>query len=77
LDSLQDFLFWFPGQKDNFPRADIDIGIVGPEAIPAKIKLEIEEKIDNLPTLYKFDIIDFKKCLREFQERGIKRCRVC
>jgi hypothetical protein len=33
------------------PSSDIDIGIEGPEEISARIKLEIEEELDNLPTL--------------------------
>jgi hypothetical protein len=42
------------------PSFDIDIGIEGPDEISAKTKLEIEEELDNLPTLYKFDLVDFK-----------------
>ena len=37
------FFFGSRVKGDNFPGADIDIGIEGPREIPAEIKLEIEE----------------------------------
>ena len=63
------FFFGSRVKKNNFPRSDIDIGINGPEEIPPKIRLEIEEEVENLPTLYKFDIVDFKKVSYEFKKK--------
>lgn len=61
LDSYRIFFFGSRVKEDNFLVSDIDIGIEGPEELPVGMKLEIEEELDELPTLYKFDLIDFKK----------------
>ncbi|GIV28881.1 MAG: hypothetical protein KatS3mg027_2695 [Bacteroidia bacterium] len=47
-------------------RADIDVAIEGPKAVPLEIILAIKEEIDNLPTLYKIDIVDFKSVSKDF-----------
>lgn len=72
LNSYRVFFFGSRVKGDNFPRADIDIGIEGPKEIPPGIKLEIEERINNLPTLYKFDIVDFKEVSKEFKKEASK-----
>lgn len=72
LNSHKVFFFGSRVEGDNFPRADIDIGIEGPEEIPAEIKLEIKERIDNLPTLYKFDVVDFKEVSESFKKEALK-----
>lgn len=72
LNSYRVFFFGSRVKGDNFPRADIDIGIEGPKEIPPEIKLKIEEEIDRLPTLYKFDIVDFKQVSREFKKEALK-----
>jgi len=72
LSSYRVFFFGSRVKSDNFPRSDIDIGIEGPDEISAKTKLEIEEELDNLPTLYKFDLVDFKKVSAEFKKEALK-----
>jgi len=54
-------------------RSDIDVGIDGPEAIPAGVKFAIEEDIENLPTLYKIEIVDFKHVPPKFREVALKK----
>ena len=66
------FFFGSRVRGDNFPRADIDIGIEGPKKIPAGIKLKIEEEIEKLPTLYKFDVVDFKEVAESFKREALK-----
>jgi len=56
----------------NSPRSDIDLGIEGPEEIPARAIVEIRESLDKLPTLYQFDIIDFHKVTPEFKKEALK-----
>jgi len=48
-------------------RSDIDIGIESPE-IPAYVKLEIEEELENLPILYKIDFVDFNNVSDKFKK---------
>ena len=47
-------------------RSDIDIGIEGPKPIPLEILTEIKSKVDELPTLYRIDIVDFKSVEKDF-----------
>lgn len=59
-------------KNDNSPRADIDIGIEGPQKIPSEIKLSIEDEIEQIPTLYRFDIVDFKTIDDELKNEALK-----
>lgn len=72
---LSEYKIFFFGSRvrgDNFPHADIDIGIEGPREIPPGIKLQIEEEIDSLPCLYKFDIVDFSIVCESFRKESLK-----
>ena len=72
---LKKYKIFFFGSRVNgssFERADIDLGIEGPKKIEAKIILEIKEKIDKLPLLYKFDVVDFKKVSEDFKKEAKK-----
>lgn len=57
-------------------RSDIDIGIEGPKEIPSHIFLEIQEEIENLPTLYKIDVVDFKRVSPEFKKNALQSAEV-
>lgn len=74
LDLKKYKVFFFGSRINGFAgaRSDIDLGIEGPKEMPAEIKLEIEEKIDELPTLYKFDVVDFKSVSKEFKKQALK-----
>ena len=72
LSSYRVFFFGSRVKEDNFEKSDIDIGIEGSEKIPTKIKLSIEEEIEEIPTLYKFDIIDFKDVSENFKKEALK-----
>lgn len=52
--------------------SDIDVGIEGPSEIPYEIMARIREDIENLPTLYTIDIVDFKKVTPEFKEEALR-----
>ncbi len=53
-------------------RSDIDVGIEGPEPIPAAAMLDIQEEIENLPTLYKVEIVDFHRVPPKFRDAALK-----
>lgn len=72
FNSCRVFFFGSRVRGDNFPRADIDIGIDGREEVSAEIKFKIEEEIEKIPTLYKFDIIDFKNVSESFKKEALK-----
>jgi len=52
----------------NDERSDIDVGIEGAKPIPAGTMLDIQEEIENLPTLYKIDVVDFYDVSEKFRE---------
>jgi len=66
---LKDYRIFFFGSrvdKNNSQRSDI--GIEGPDKIPTEILIQIEEELDQLPTLYRFDLVDFKKVSSAFKK---------
>jgi len=69
--NLSEYRVFFFGSRvfgGGTDRSDIDVGIEGPEPASAKDWLEIEEEIENLPTLYKVEIVDFTKVAPIFKE---------
>jgi predicted nucleotidyltransferase len=72
LKKYKVFFFGSRVRGDNFPRADIDIGIKGPKPIPPEIKFKIEEELEELPTLYKFDLVDFSEVAEDFKEEALR-----
>ncbi len=68
LDISQHKIFFFGSRvagKGN-ERSDVDVGIEGTDEISWEIMSKIKEDIENLPTLYKIDIVDFKKVSSDF-----------
>lgn len=61
-------LFFFGSRVQNRgdERSDIDVGIEGPAPLPPHAKAAIEEAIENLPYLYKIELIDFKAVSDDF-----------
>lgn len=61
LDKAQYHLFFFgsrvAGRGNEY--SDIDIGIEGPQPLDPITKTELEEALENLPILYKIDLVDF------------------
>jgi len=70
LDLSQYKIFFFGSRVlgKGSERSDIDVGIEGPKEIPSSIFLDIQEEIENLPTLYKIDIVDFKRVSLAFKK---------
>ncbi|PIP16966.1 MAG: hypothetical protein COX44_02510 [Candidatus Portnoybacteria bacterium CG23_combo_of_CG06-09_8_20_14_all_37_13] len=70
LDLDKNKIFFFgsrvAGKKDE--RADIDLGIEGPSPISLEVMAQIKEKIENLPTLYSIDMVDFQRTEKDFQK---------
>ena len=53
-------------------RSDIDIGIEGDNGIPYEVMYEIREDLENLPILYKLEIVDFKKVSPDFKKVALQ-----
>ena len=54
--------------------SDIDVGIEGPETVPSEAWALIQEEIENLPLLYKIDIVDFKRLDSETRSLMLQHC---
>lgn len=73
LKKYKIFFFGSRVKGNNFPRADIDIGIEGPKEASPGVVFDIKEDLDKLPTLYKFDVIDFKTVSERFKKEAKKK----
>jgi len=49
-------------------RSDIDIGVKGKRPIPSGAFLDIQEEVENLPALYKVEIVDFSRVDERFKK---------
>jgi len=72
LDEYEVFFFGSRVRMDNFPRSDIDIGILGPGKVPVDLKLKIQEELDKLPLLYKIEIVDFYQVTDKFKNLALQ-----
>lgn len=54
-------------------RSDIDIGIEGASPLPAGALSDIQEELDNLPVLYKIDIVDFHGVSDKFRAVALEK----
>jgi hypothetical protein len=47
---------------------DIDIGIEGPAAVPNPALAAIQDELDEAPTLYTIDVVDFTRVPDKFRK---------
>jgi predicted nucleotidyltransferase len=52
-------------------RSDVDIGVEGP-AIPSGAWVDIQEEVEDLPTLYKVELVDFGRVDDTFREVALQ-----
>lgn len=70
-----DYRLFFFGSRvkgNNSPRSDIDLGIEAEGGLSVKTKLMIEEELQNLPILYKIDLVDFTNVSEDFKKKALK-----
>jgi predicted nucleotidyltransferase len=53
-------------------RSDIDIGIVSDSQISGKQLMAIQEKLEQISTLLKIDVVDFNSVDEEFKKIALK-----
>lgn len=54
-------------------RSDIDVGIEGPEPIPFETMAQIRDEIEEIPTLYTIEVVDFKRVSDAFRTVALQR----
>lgn len=57
------------------PRADFDVGVLGPEPLPLDAFYRIRDALEDLPTLYTVDWVDLRRASPEFRESALATCR--
>ena len=72
LNSHRLFFFGFRAGGKGSERSDIDVGIEGPEKISLPIMARMREEIEDLPLLYKIDLVDFKDVSFDFREVALQ-----
>ena len=68
-------VFFFGSRVSGKPRdgSDIDVGIEGAEPISGGALAAIQDEIDELPTLYKIEIVDFSRVTETFKKVARER----
>ncbi len=66
LDQNKIFFFGSRVMGKGNERSDIDLGIEGEKEISWQVMAKIKEDFENLPILYKIDVVDFKKVSPDF-----------
>lgn len=61
------FLFGSRAQGTAHERSDIDIGIEGPGPVPLEALSAIQEELDEAPTLYTIEVVDFTRVPEKFR----------
>ena len=69
LDFKKYKIFVFGSRAEATARkfSDVDIGIEGKESLPAKIKIELEEDLEDSDIPYTVDLVDFTKVSEKFK----------
>lgn len=66
------FLFGSRASEKGGDRSDFDIGIEGPAPVPDRAWSEIKEEVEELPTLYTVDLVDFRRVSEDFRNIALE-----
>ena len=61
------FLFGSRAEGSAHERSDIDIGIEGPHPVPSEALALIRDELEDAPTLYTIDVVDFARVPEKFR----------
>jgi uncharacterized protein len=67
------FLFGSRATGSAGERSDIDIGIEGPAPVPRAALSAIQDELDEAPTLYTIDVVDFARMPEKFRRVAERR----
>jgi len=71
--SYRIFLFGSRAEGNFRINSDIDIGIEGPAPLPRETITDIAEELEDAPTLYSIDVVDFARVPAKFRAVASKR----
>jgi predicted nucleotidyltransferase len=75
FDELKEYaVFLFGSRADGSAhrRSDIDIGVLGKQALPAVLKLNIEENLEESNIPLRVEVIDFYNADQAFNKQALK-----
>lgn len=70
--SYRAFIFGSQANKTELKRSDIDVGILASTPVPFTKLTKINNAIDELPMLYKIDLVDFNSVDENFKAVALK-----
>ena len=76
LERHRVLLFGSRARGDAKQRSDFDLAVDGNEPLSIQKFYEIEEALEQLPTLYSFDWVDLTKVNSRFREEALKSAQV-
>lgn len=66
------FFFGSRVSEKGTDRSDIDVGIDGPDEISPAAWAAIQEEVEEIPTLYTIDVVDFRRVAPKFREVALQ-----
>jgi len=69
-------LFGSRAQGNARSRSDFDLGVVGDTPLPLVDFFAIEDMLDELPTLYRIDWVDFARVSERFRTQALQKTEV-
>lgn len=57
-------------------RSDFDVGVIGDEPLPVRVFYEIDDMLENLPTLYRIDWVDLNNAAPSLRARALENAEV-
>ncbi len=72
LDQYQLIFFGSRVAGRGGPRSDIDVGILGPKPIPLGVMRAMREAVEDVPTLYTIDLVDFTRASDQFRRVALE-----
>ena len=76
LGGRQVVLYGSRAQGNARPRSDFDLGVVGDTPLPLVDFFAIEDMLDELPTLYRIDWVDFARVSERFRTQALQKVEV-
>ena len=70
--SYRAFIFGSQANRSELIKSDIDVGILAVDEIPAINMVRISNAIEDMPMLYKIDLVDFKQVSEKFRTAALK-----
>jgi predicted nucleotidyltransferase len=72
LHGYKVFLYGSRARGNARTTSDFDIGILGDKPLPLVAFYQIEDMLEELPTLYKIDLVDLNRTSPQFKEQALK-----